>query len=42
MKIWNGLKVSVMIFLLQQDRKSRGTGTSKTDYGFVTGLNYKF
>jgi hypothetical protein len=24
------------------DRKSPGTNTSKTDYGFVTGLNYKF
>lgn len=24
------------------DRKSPGTDTSKTDYGYVTGLNYKF
>lgn len=29
-------------FYHNYDRKSPGTDTSKTDYGFVTGLNYKF
>jgi hypothetical protein len=29
-------------FYHNYDNKSPGTGTSKTDYGFVTGLNYKF
>jgi len=29
-------------FYHNYDRKSPGTNTSKTDYGFVTGLNYKF